>query len=95
MTRPAIVIVLPLLVAACAPRATVPAAAFVEPGVRQAQEQACAAAVAARSNVSAGAVQVRRTSSDPQNRSIVNFVAGGANGYCRVTVDAQVVEVVL
>lgn len=84
-----------ILLAACAPRgAGVGGAAFLDAGLRAAQEQACAEAVSQTRGVPAGTIVVRRASSDPVNRSIVNAFAGGASGYCRVDIDANVLSVV-
>jgi hypothetical protein len=97
-----VLLLVPLALGACGPLAgtgtggaSVTGAEFVDPAVRAAQEAACAAAVAAQLGVTAGAVRVQRTSSDPENLSIVDATVGAATGYCRVTLDADVVELVI
>jgi hypothetical protein len=91
----------PLALTGCAPLgiggggAATSGAEFLDPAVRASQERACAAAVAAYLNVAEGAVQVRRTSSDPQNLSVVDATVGAATGYCRVSVEGEVVELVI
>jgi hypothetical protein len=92
----------PVALAACGPLAgfgtggpAATGAEFLDPRVRAAQEAACAAAVSAELGVAAGAVQVQRTSSDPENLSIVDATVGEASGYCRVTIEAEVVELVI
>jgi hypothetical protein len=80
------------VLAACAPRgAGISGADYMAPGVRAAQESACAAA---DRGLAPGAVQVRRASSDPVNQTIVNAFAGGVPGYCRVDINGNVVQIV-
>lgn len=84
-----------LLLTACAPAGSgIGGAAFLDAGLRAQQEQACAQAVSATRGVPIGTIVVRRASSDPVNQSIVNAFAGGASGYCRVDINANVLQVV-
>lgn len=83
-----------ILAAGCSGPERVPASVFLDPGVRAAQERACAVAVARIHNTQSSAVSVTRTSSDPRNHSVVNARVGAANGYCRVTAAGEVVQVV-
>lgn len=90
-----LVLSLPLALLACSPRPAMPPGfSFLDPGVRAGQEQACAEALALLRNVPASSVRADRTSADAYNRGIVTVRGGGISGYCRVTADFRVVEVV-
>jgi hypothetical protein len=95
MSSARIFLAIPLLAAACTlGPATQPGFSFLDPGVRSGQEQACAQAVAASRGAPALGVQVKRTSADAYNRGIIAFEADGVSGYCRVTGDFRVLEIV-
>lgn len=86
---------LPLAISACGfGQATHQGFSFMDPVVRAGQEQACSVAVAQHLGVSAGGVQVDRTSADHRNGGIVAAAAAGKAGYCRVTGDFRVLEII-
>ena len=90
-----LVLSLPLALLACSPRPAMPPGfSYLDPGVRAGQEQACAEAVALLREVPASSVRADRTSADAHNRGIVTITGGGISGYCRVTADFEVVQLV-
>lgn len=89
------ILLAPLAIAGCSsgagPR---PGFSFLDPGVRAGQEQACAEAVAQLRGISRADVATARTSADPANGAVVMAYAGNVSGYCRVSADFRVVDVV-
>ena len=89
-----LLLALPLAISACGHgQATPRGFSFLDPGVRAGQEQACATAVTQRLGVSAGSVQVDRTSADHHNGGTIGAVAGVRSGHCRVTGDFRVLGI--
>lgn len=90
-----ILLALPLLISACGfGQATPQRFSFMDPEVRAGQEQACSMAVAQHLSVSAAGVKADRTSADHRNGGIIAATAAGKAGYCRVTGDFQVLEII-
>ena len=85
----------PIALAACSsgagPR---PGSSFLDPGVRDGQEQACAEAVAELRGVSRGDVRTTRTSADSANGAVVMAYTSNVSGYCRVSADFRVLQVI-
>lgn len=67
---------------------------FLDPGVRAGQEKACAEAVARLRGVSQSEVRTIRTSADATNGALVMAYTGKASGYCRVSANVKVLQVV-
>lgn len=90
-----IVLALSLAVAACAASPAMQTGfSFLDPGIRTGQEQACKDAIAQVRGVPPASVQVDRTSADAHNHGIIAASVGGTSGYCRVTGDFRVLDVV-